>query len=458
MDNSFINKTLCYHEENRNVKKNRTPYETYHGTAKYDEILMRVARFNGNLGKRKLELFKMTPDEVEARYEDFSSRQLNDTRYASKEAAAYLGLLYGGVNTSIDGKRRVNVLSGGLTALVRSFHGLNGILNDGDIKSRDDHRHHAVDAIAIGATSPGMVKQLSNSIRVQEIQGGSSRYHTGKFKEMKTWPAMLEESRASISRILASHHVSKKVRGGLHEETFYSKDHKHNTDKGKNRVFKHVPVELPNLEAKKVKDIVDSGARQAIETKLMELEEADPKKAFRNNENLPELVSKNGNTRIPIKKVKVRRTQNTIQIGNGKSERNVVSGNNHHMAIYAELDENGNEKKWVGEVVTLLEAKERLKNGLPIVRRDPGPGRKFIMSVKCGDIFEMDFSHGRELIITRAVPQSKQLSFVRLNDARLQKDIKESHGWFSKQPNTFRTSNPIKYTVDPLGRLRRAND
>ena len=78
-------------------------------------------------------------------------------------------------------------------------------------------------------------------------------------------------------------------------------------------------------------------------------------------------------------------------MGKGKRARNVVSGNNHHMAIYAELDENGNEKKWVGEVVTLLEAKERLKNGEPIVNRDPGHGRKFVMSVKCGDVFEMDF-------------------------------------------------------------------
>ena len=30
-DNSFINKTLCYHEENRNIKKNQMPYQAYSG-------------------------------------------------------------------------------------------------------------------------------------------------------------------------------------------------------------------------------------------------------------------------------------------------------------------------------------------------------------------------------------------------------------------------------------------
>ncbi|MCK5131944.1 MAG: type II CRISPR RNA-guided endonuclease Cas9 [Candidatus Sabulitectum sp.] len=457
MDNSFINKTLCLHHENRNVKKNRTPYETYHGTDKFDDILLRVASFKGNLAKRKLELFNMTPEDVETTFADFSNRQLNDTRYASKEAAAYLGLLYGGLNTSIDGKRRVNVLSGGLTALVRSFHGLNAILNDGDTKSRDDHRHHAVDAIAIGVTSPGMVKQLSDSIRLQELQCSTEHYHTGKFKEMKTWPAMFEESKAIVRDIITSHHVSKKIRGGLHKETFYSKDHGFEV-KGKLKKFKHVPVELPNLERKMLPAIVDDGIRRAIESKLDELQIDDPKKAFRGYENMPELISKDGNTRIPIKKVKIRRTQNTIIVGKEKRQRNVVSGNNHHMLIYAELDKNGNETKWVGEVVTLLEATERLKNRQPIVNQDVGSNRKFIMSIKGGDVFEMDIEGARKLVITRIVPQSLQLSFARINDARLSKDIKASHEWFSKRPNTLKTSNPVKLTITPLGNLRRAND
>ena len=457
MDNSFLNKTLCLHEENRNVKRNRTPYEAYHGTAKYDEILDRVSRFAGKLAKRKLELFKMTTDEVTARFEDFSNRQLNDTRYASIEAAAYLGLLYGGVNTSIDGKRRVNVLSGGVTAMIRAFHGLNTILNDGGDKTRKDHRHHAVDAIAIGVTSPGMVKHLSDAIRIQETYGPVEHYRTGSISRLGSWPSMLDDSRQRISELLASHHVSRKVRGPLHEATFYSKDH-HNESNGKLLPFKHVPVDLSSLEKAKIPSIVDEGIRRAVEAKLEELNMDDPKKAFRNQENLPELISKDGQTRIPIKKVKIRRTQNTITIGKNGRQRNVVSGNNHHMLIYAVLDEEGKEVKWEGDVVSLLEAKERQKNNQPVVNRDVGPGRKFKMTIQCGDVFQMDFSGKRETVIVRTVPQTKQVFFARINDSRQIKEIKASGDWFSKLPNTLRTSNPVKLSIDPLGRLRRAND
>lgn len=457
MDNSFLNKTLCYHEENRNVKKNRTPYEAYHGTEKYDAILTRVAGFNGQTGKKKLELFKMTPDEVKAKYEDFSNRQLNDTRYASKEAAAYLGLLYGGVNTSADGKRRVNVLSGGLTAMVRSFHGLNGILNDGDTKSREDHRHHAVDAIAIGVTSPGMVKQLSDSIRLQEQQGGVSSYHTGKFKEMKTWPAMLEESRAKVDEIITSHHVSKKIRGGLHKDTFYSKDHEHLVN-GSIKHFKHVPVKISELDKSSLPLIVDDGIRRAVQSKLTELEIDDPKKAFRNFESFPELVSKDGKIKIPIRKTKIRRTQNTITVGKGKRERNVVSGNNHHMLIYAEVDENGKEAKWIGEVVSLMEAIDRLKNKIPIVNLDLGPCKKFIMSISKGDIIEIDTIGDRTLHLVTSVDSDVRLYLVPLNDARQREVMKKQKSLIRKSPEPLRKLNARKYTITPLGRLKRAND
>ena len=91
-DNSFINKTLCYHEENRNIKKNQTPFQAYSGhTDKYSEIIARVKRFKGSAAHAKLR--KFIQDKVD---EDFSARQLQDTRYMSRLATEYLGLLYGG--------------------------------------------------------------------------------------------------------------------------------------------------------------------------------------------------------------------------------------------------------------------------------------------------------------------------------------------------------------------------
>ena len=88
LDNSYINKTLCYSHENRHVKKDQLPFHVYHhDEAKWNEILGRVRAFDGPIARVKLDRFltEKVPD-------GFVSRQLNDTRYNSVLAAEYLGL------------------------------------------------------------------------------------------------------------------------------------------------------------------------------------------------------------------------------------------------------------------------------------------------------------------------------------------------------------------------------
>ena len=92
LDNSFVNKTLCYHEENRDVKQNQTPYEAYAANeTKWQEIIGRVKRFRGPAAHAKLRKFQQKKLD-----EDFAARMLQDTRYMSRLATEYLGLLYGG--------------------------------------------------------------------------------------------------------------------------------------------------------------------------------------------------------------------------------------------------------------------------------------------------------------------------------------------------------------------------
>ena len=92
LDDSYYNKTLCYHEENRNVKRNRTPREAYEGTDHWDAMIERVKRFQGDAARDKLRRFQMQKHELQE-FDDFSARQLNDTKYASREAAKYLSWL-----------------------------------------------------------------------------------------------------------------------------------------------------------------------------------------------------------------------------------------------------------------------------------------------------------------------------------------------------------------------------
>ncbi|MDR2463465.1 MAG: hypothetical protein LBD30_06765 [Verrucomicrobiales bacterium] len=91
--------------------------------------------------------------------DDFKQRQLNDTRYICTKVKKYLGQLYA---RNADHQRvRVRVSKGVLTAALRKAWNLNTILSDDGIKNRADHRHHAIDAAVIAATSTRFMQSLS---------------------------------------------------------------------------------------------------------------------------------------------------------------------------------------------------------------------------------------------------------------------------------------------------------
>ena len=232
LDNSFINKTLCDIEENRDVKQNRTPYEAYASNeSKWHEISSRVKRFRGSAAHAKLRKFQQK--ELD---EDFAARMLQDTRYMSRLATEYLGLLYGGP-IDADGCRRVQVSTGRMTAYLRDEWGLNAILADGDDdeKNRADHRHHAVDAIVIALTDAGTVELLSRSAAIAEERG-----HRLFAPVEKPWPSFLDDVRRSVDAINISYRVNRRVSGALHEETNYSKPHQGQDEKGKVAEYRHV--------------------------------------------------------------------------------------------------------------------------------------------------------------------------------------------------------------------------
>lgn len=453
MDNSFANKTLCYHEENRSVKKNLTPFEAYHHDGeKYERILERVARLGGDqaLVAEKLRRFKLKDTSELA---DFSNRMLNDTRYASKLVARYVGLLYGG-SVDADGKRRVETGTGRLTGLIRGALDFNAFLNAGSRKERNDHRHHAVDAIAIALISPALVKHVADYFNDSDGVFKNLRFwdNLRRAVELKSWPGYDPEIRAKLESMLVSHHTRNRVRGPLHNETIYGKEHD-----GKRYQRKL----LESLTAKEVAEIVDHAVRRAVEGKLAELGTTDPS-VFRNENHLPRL--KNGH---PIKKTKIKITKNAVQVGQADSARFVDPANNHHMVIVDLIDEAGGIVGQEGYVVTLLEAKERLRTGQALIRRDYPDLEKrgqvlrqrYRMVLMKGDIIytrgEKDGSEGYRVL--RVIVQSTQMFYVSLNDARMKKEIMQAGQWYSAMPSTLIAKMGGKYLIDPLGRPRRNN-
>ncbi len=442
-DDSFRNKTLCFGEENQR-KDNKTPYEAYQGE-EYSKILDRVRHFNSVFADEKLRLFelrKVEPDE-------FLERNLNDTRYASKLAMEYLGRLYGGVVDG-QGKRRIQACAGGCTALVRRAWGGNFVLGEGE-KVRNDHRHHAVDALTIAMITPEMVRYIAN-------MSSEERRTCFQSRSPLLGNVLLDQAKAMLDKATVSHHMVNKVRGALHDETIYSKDGE--------QTYKRIRLDSMSLED--VSKIRDKAIRIAV-MKALGVEEDDvkallassskPETVFKNGQNLPWLTDKNGKPVNKIQTVKVACNVNTRSIGNGDGKREVKTNGNYALSIFAETDGHGKDTKWFYRVLPLIDACLRLKKHLPLVEKKwpEYPSREFRFSLAKGDIVTIDMEGHDLLCIIRGISDA-ELVCVPVTDARQQKELKAAKVWFRLKPSAALKASLRKYQMNLFGELRRAND
>lgn len=460
LDDSFLNKTLCHVDENRARKRNRTPWEAYHGTEQWEEILGRVKRFTGQGARAKLARFQI--ENVEG-ITEFASRQLNDTRYASRLAIEYLGLLYGADATGVaDGQRRVQASRGGVTAFLRDEWQLNTILGGGE-KTRDDHRQHLVDAVVVALTTPAAIKRLSDAAQL------APQARRRRFGHLPApWPSFLDDVRRAVDQVVVSHRVSRKVNAALHEETIYSKP----IPDAEGKTFAHVRKPLDSLSKDDIAKIVDPAVRCCVEAKLRDLDVNDPEKAFKDPANHPTMASKDGRA-IPIHKVRLRTSVTPFPIAVGAHLRHVKLGSNHHVEILETKDRKGN-VKWEGVVVSTYEAMHRLRARQPVVQRDHGPDKRFLFSLAGGEIIELDRkegekdplgrpradTRGRYVVRTISVSNAGRVTidFAGIDDARLKKEIQAANDWYRSDIDPLRKRHCRKLLITPLGHVRTAND
>ncbi|RMG34355.1 MAG: type II CRISPR RNA-guided endonuclease Cas9, partial [Planctomycetota bacterium] len=449
LDDSIVNKTLCYHEENRERKRGRTPWEAYGGDEqRWHEILSRVGRFQGPLAKRKFELFALT--EVT---DEFVNRQLSDTRYITRAAVEYLGLLYGGVIDE-SGKRRVQTTTGPVTSQMARAWGLGRILGPGSGKNRDDHRHHAVDAIVIALTDAAVIQRYSRASQQSE-----SRLGRIQVELPEPWPDFVQSVQRAIDCIVVSHRAKRRLSGALHEETNYGI---RNVLRPNGRVDQVVTVRkrLDQMSSEEVQRIIDPVVRQLVLEKLKAVtgrENADPKRVFAVPENLPHRTDRAGNV-FPVRAARIQARRTVQPIGSPAKRRYVAPGSNSHMEIVAELDTQGRELRWEGHIVSRLEAYARYRAGEPVVKRDHGPNKRFLFSLRPTEMVEMNYQGQRNIFKVEAI-SSRQLEFVLHSDARPSSVRRKQSGQRVRlSPDRLRSARARKVVVDPLGKILPAND
>jgi len=446
LDDSYLNKTICDVHENRHVKGNRTPFEAYSGNVeRWHEIIDRVRHFNGDAARIKLHRLQM--EEIPA---EFASRDLNDTRFASRLAMDYLGLLYGG---RVDEKhvRRLQASSGRVTAHLRRAWQMNAILGMNGHKSRGDHRHHAVDAIAVALAGPRTIELLAHAAQ-QAWEVGGRLYAP----VTEPWRGFLNDARRVIADIAVSRRVNRRLRGPLHEETLYSKRKDGRDRDGRGVAFRHVRKPLAKMSPAEVSAIVDDQVRELVRERL-DIVGDTPKKVFADEENLPHLRTKDGRV-VPIRKARIRLHKSVASIGSMGSERHVAPGTNHHMAIVASLDERGNEVRWEGHVVSLLEATQRYSRGEPVVQRDWGVNRYFKFSLTAGEFLSQEHE-GKEQLVRVVSVSENDIESVLHTDARPITERKKIKGARIRGgPDKLRQRQACKVSITPLGDVVPAND
>jgi CRISPR-associated endonuclease Csn1 len=389
LDDSYLNKTIACRTCN-DFKGDRTPALAF-STEKLEEILGRVERFQGTARDVKLARFKTAmPDE------EFTTRQLNDTRYNSRLAAEFLGLLFGGKNDA-QGKQRIFSPTGQLTGNIRANWQLNDILSGTDEKERDDHRHHAIDAIVIALMDQQRIHQLANSAEESE------KLHDRHF--FKTldwpWPRFKNDVAYAIEAINVSHRSTRTIAGPLHAESIYSKNLGTN-EKPEFRIRK----ELQKLSVKEIEgdQIVEPSVRAAVQAKYRELGGGPPAKVFADRSSHPALKTKDGRE-IPIHKVRIRVDAKPRGVGKGVRQRNIASGkdSNYASMIYALLDKDGKEVRWEHEIITRLEAHERLsanhnQKGEKVLIPGESATRKFKFALLKNDMLLAQGEDGRDVL------------------------------------------------------------
>lgn len=459
-DDSFLNKTLCYHEENRQHKKNATPWEAYGADAEgWEQILARVRKFGNGAKLRRFEL--KTLEDLEG----FSARQLADTRYAAKLAAKLVGELYGGrdvedphrvagrcIEDGAGGMRRVIFASSGMvTASLRRAWGLEAILRalapggqEGHGgKPRGDHRHHAIDAIVVALSGAATVQAMSRAAATGGAWEGSVR---AAARVAAPWPDFVDSIRPHIERMLVSHRPKHRLSGALHAETNYGPG-----AGGYVSVRKAVSA----LTASEIARIADPAVRAAVEQRAA----AGPLRNCEKDGSWPRLATRGGGS-VPVKKARLRQKLAVAPVGGPGRERFVAEGDNHHVAIFARMDARGREQEWEGVVVSRLEAAERQRRGQPVVCREYAgeEGWQFKFSLMGGDTVALVREGVEGLYRLRSIEGGGPLFLLPIQDGRLVKEITRTADRWRPSPNTLRALSARRVVVDLLGRAHPAND
>jgi CRISPR-associated endonuclease Csn1 len=267
------------------------------------------------------------------------------------------------------------------------------------VKNRDDHRHHAIDAIVIALTSRRTLQLLSSWNASEKF----NRRTKARFQLPRPWDDIFLQSQKAIANIIVSHKVNKRVRGALHEETIYGRLKMPFTGMPaydeKQQPYYVVRKSLSGMQdTNPVYKIVDPIVKETVFQRLIEkgINEHDlreekkvkiPKDAFVEPLYMPAAEGKKA-PRILSVRIAVPATKMLPLHSHGDSAAFVEPGNNHHITIFERQTPKGKERK--GIIISLFQAVRRVIQKQSPIQRSMD-GWDFICSLQKNELFIRDY-------------------------------------------------------------------
>ena len=395
LDDSLNNKTLSTRKANRD-KGNRTPFEAFGREPEYnyEDILSRASLMPKAKGKR------FAPDGYEQWLKDdkdFLSRALNDTAYLSRIAKEYLSL--------ICPENKVRAIPGRMTALIRGKFGLNQMLSGNELKNREDHRHHALDAAVIAVTDQGLLQKFSRASATARERGLKQLVD-----EMPTpWATYRDQVGRALGSIVVSHKPDHGYQGAMLEDTAWG--------------F------LPDGRVTRREFIEETGVRVRVTA----------------NKNL-----------IPIAGRADLERHGYTDDGELKPYKGYLGGSNYCIEIYT-----GEEGKWKGDVISTFEAYQIVrelgdKSGALRLRNPKmtQKGEPLVMRLMRNDTVKIKVGECYKILRVVKIGSNGQIFLAEHHESNVdarQRNVDDNFKYISKTPGSLKTAGAKFVSISPIG-------
>lgn len=400
LDDSLNNKTVSLRRANRD-KGNRTPYEAFGERSMpgydYEGILQRASLMPREKAKR------FAPDGYQRwlrEDKDFLARALNDTAYLSRIAKEYLSL--------ICPPNKVRAIPGRMTAMLRGKFGLNQLLSGTEVKNRDDHRHHALDAAVIGVTDQGLLQRFAKASASARERQFDKLVETMPLP----WLNYREHVERALHHIIVSHKPDHGYQGAMHEETAWGL-------RGNGQVTRRIRPE-------------DGGPRQR-EVK---------------NKNVVAISSTSNLERHGLD-----------EVGQPKAYKGYVGGSNYCIEIWR--DEKG---RWNGDVISTYDAYQLIRKhgeteGLRRLRNPTYSlsGKPLVTRLMIDDLVRLNVDGSEETMRIAVISGNGQMfmcDHIEANADARNRDKGDQFSYISKYAGSLQKAHGRRVTVSEIGDLR----